>query len=224
MTSTPDRLSRGEDGPEETVIYRNGRRGRQQAEVALQIESDKEAHIVVIEEALKDQEKRPTHNLTWNSKYISVYTRRDRHIRVERMGKGTWALIGGSVVAAYLPPQLNHHDLARALGGMAIADTIRGDLNACGGSKKRRLEEYIEKEQLDNIGREAHTHVWGNHRCRIGRVLIRGRGTPWVFKEGWECDNDHTVVAAKVKAEAATLECIEMDWDQVRGWLAEQEE
>lgn len=103
---------------------------------------------------------------------------------------------------------------------MPIAHTIIGDLNACGGSKKRRLEEFIETEQLDDIGREDHTHVWGSHRCRIDRVLTRRTGKPWVFKEGWECDSDHTIVATKVMAEAAIVERIEKDWNQVREWLA----
>lgn len=39
----------------------------------------------------------------------------------------------------YLPPQMNHHELARVMHG--LAHTIIGDLNACGGSKKRTLNE-----------------------------------------------------------------------------------
>ena len=104
------------------------------------------------------------------------------------------------------------------------AHTIIGDLNACGGSKKRRLEEFIEMEQVDDIGREEHTHKWGNHRCRIDRVLASGRGKPWVFKEGWECNSDHTIVAAKVRTEAATVESTETDWDKVREWLESKQE
>ena len=154
------------EGKEELkIMYLNGRRGQQQAEVALQIGSDKNAQVVIIAEALEDQGKRPNHptfDLAWNSKYLSVYTRKNQDIKVVGRGKGTWALVGGGIVAAYLPPQLNHHDLARTLGSMATCHTIIGDLNACGGSKKKRLEELIEKEQLDDIGRDEHTHVWGD--------------------------------------------------------------
>ena len=102
------------------------------------------------------------------------------------------------------------------------AHTIIGDLNACGGSKKRRLNELIEEEQLNDIGREEHTHGWGNHRCRIDRVLTRGPGRPWFYKEGWECRSDHTIVAAKVMAEAAIIHRTETDWNTVREWLEQQ--
>ena len=107
---------------------------------------------------------------------------------------------------------------------MAIAHTIIGDLNACGGSTKRRLEEFIESEQLDDIGREEHTHVWGNHRCRIDRVLTRSRGKLWIFEEGWECNSNHTIGATKVSAEATTVESRETDWGKVREWLEKEEE
>ena len=143
---------------------------------------------------------------------------------MEERGNGTWAVIAGRVAAAYLPPQINHHELARALGLMTISHTIMGDLNACGGSPKRRLEKFIETEQLDDIGREDHTHEWGNHRCRIDRVLTRGRGKPWVFRGGWECNSDHTIVATKVSAEAAIVENVQTGWHKVREYLEGEEE
>lgn len=43
------------------IIYLNGRKGRIQAEIALQTGADKEADIVVIGEALEDQQRRPNH-------------------------------------------------------------------------------------------------------------------------------------------------------------------
>ena len=103
--------SEEEGGLEESelrVSYLNARRGRRQAEVALQIGSEKEAHVAIIAEALNKQERRPSHptyDFTWNSKYMSVYIRKDQQIRVEGRGNGAWALIGKGVVAAYLPLQ-----------------------------------------------------------------------------------------------------------------------
>ena len=67
-------------------IHLNGHRGRRQAEVGLQMGSSKKAHVVVIADALCDQTKWPSHptcDLTWNSKYLSVYTRKNKNIRVE---------------------------------------------------------------------------------------------------------------------------------------------
>ena len=93
---------------------------------------------------------------------MSVYTRKDKHIKVEGKGGGSWVRIGGRIAATYLPPQMNHHELARALGAMGQVDTIIGDLNECGRSKKKRLEQFTQEEQLDDIGREEHTHEWGD--------------------------------------------------------------
>ena len=131
-----------EEEEEVKIMYLNGRIGRQQAEVVLQIGSEKGAHAVVIAKALEEQTRRPNHgtyHLVWNSKYLSVYTRKDRHVRVEGRGGGTWAWIGGGMAVAYLPPQMNHHELGRALGLMARAHTIIGDFNACGEAKRKSL-------------------------------------------------------------------------------------
>ena len=90
----------------------NGRKGRQQAEVALQNGAEIEADVVVIAEALEDQQRRPGHglyDLVWNSKYISI-TQERTGIRVVGKGGGQWALIGGNKAAAWLKPQLNHRD------------------------------------------------------------------------------------------------------------------
>ena len=126
------------------IIYLNGRKGRLQAEIALQTGADIGADVVVIAEALVESERRPTHgtyDLTWNSKYLPVYTRKDRQIRVRGQDGGKWAMIGGNIAAAYLPPQLSHQAGERALERMvrAGADTLLSNLNCCGESKKRVL-------------------------------------------------------------------------------------
>ena len=155
--------------------------------MALQIGSEKRADVVVIAEALGATERRPQHgtyNLATNSKYISVYVRKDRHVGLEIKDRGVFVLIEGQIAAAFLPPQLNHHEVRTMPGRMASGDTIIGDLTCCAGSKSRRLEEFIETEGWEDIGREKHTHEWGNHKCRIDRVLTRGAGRPWFFEEG----------------------------------------
>lgn len=37
---------------------------------------------------------------------------------------------------------------------MAVTDTLMGDFNCCGGSKKQTLEEVIQDEELQDIGKE----------------------------------------------------------------------
>ena len=84
--------------------------------------------------------------------------------------------------AVYLPPQPSHRQVGARPNGIGRASTIIGDINYCGGSKKRALEEWIEAEELEDIGREEHTHVWGRHKCRIDRVLTTRGESPWFFK------------------------------------------
>ena len=58
--SAPRELEHEEE--EETkVIYLYRRGGRQQAEVALQIGSEKKTHVIMITEALEDQKRLPSH-------------------------------------------------------------------------------------------------------------------------------------------------------------------
>ena len=78
-------------------------------------------------------------------------------------------------------------------------DTILGDFNCCGGSKKRSLEEVMTEFDLDDIGTTQHTHEWGQHKCRINRVFTRDGGRPWAIKEGWGCLSNHTAIGTKGK-------------------------
>jgi len=64
---------------------------------------------------------------------------------------------------------------------MGDVGTIIGDLNCCRGSKNRRLEEFIEEHTMDDIGTIEHTHEWGQHKCRIDRVITKGTGRLWVL-------------------------------------------
>ena len=45
-----------------------------------------------------------------------------------------------------------------------------------------------------------------------------------VFKQGWECRNDHTIVAVKAKVEAAKIIGTETNWHKVTVWMEAQEE
>ena len=115
---------------------------------------------------------------------MSIYVRKNRYIKVKGMDKGEWVLIGENTVVAYLPPHFNHHEVKRVLERMdREAETIMGDLNCCGGSKKRTLEGWIQAREYQDIGKEEHTHDWGLHRCRIDRVLTKGQGKPWYLKQ-----------------------------------------
>lgn len=112
------------------IIDLNGRKGRRQAEVALQTGPEEVADIVVIAEALEDQQRRPTHptyDRTRNSKYMSVYLRKDKDIKVVRKDAGEWAMIGGNTAVAYLRRHKNFVQVEQALPRMASAETVMGD-------------------------------------------------------------------------------------------------
>ena len=101
-------------------------------------------------------------------------------------------MVGGEVAVRYLPPLVNNHQVDEILRTMSGAEVIIGDLNCCGGRKRWSLEQFIEEHQLDDIGRDEHTH-----KCRIDRALTTPGGRPRFFTEGWECNRDNTIVAAK---------------------------
>jgi len=138
------------------VLYLNGRRERLQADMGLQLGVDLGAEVVVIAEAVADTEKRNQHgayNLRMNTKYIGVYTRNDMEIKCRKRGGWEWVEIGGNVGAGYFPPHWDHHKMGSTLRGMVNKmDTVIGDFNCCGGSKKRTLENLITELELDDIG------------------------------------------------------------------------
>jgi len=130
------------------VMYINGRRGRIQGDMGLQLGAEIGAEVVVIAEALDDQDRRNTHatcNLELNTNYLVVYVRKDRKVKCRKRGNGEWVTIGDTVGAVYLPPHLNQHQLKEALTQLMQKDTIIGDLNCCGGTKRRVLEEMQEQ-------------------------------------------------------------------------------
>jgi len=56
-------------------------------------------------------------------------------------------LIGGNVGVGYLPPHLDQHKVRSMIERiMTEANTIMGDFNYCGGTKRRVFEEPIEAQ------------------------------------------------------------------------------
>ena len=47
---------------------------------------------------------------------MSIYIRKDRHIKVKAKGKGDRALVRDNTAVAYLPPHFNHHEVTRKNG------------------------------------------------------------------------------------------------------------
>ena len=159
--------------------------------------SDKEAHVLLIAEALEDREKRPTHgmyDLTWDSKYLAVYTRKDRHIKVEGRGGGKWALIGGRIAAAYLPPQMQRHELARALGAMARAHTTIAEATIVERLEMDRdkVRAWLEEEEENKEGHAEWKMVGDPYEeLRVlskawPRVLRICRGSKKWWKRQWK--------------------------------------
>jgi len=104
-------------------------------------------------------------------------------------------------------------------------DTILGDFNCCGGSKKRSLEEVMTEFDLDDIGTTQHTHEWGQHKCRINRVFTRDGGRPWAIKEGWGCLSDHAAIGTKVKLkDEKRIVLMKTDWRKVEKYVETEKE
>jgi len=211
------------------VLYLNGRRGRLQGDMGLQLGVDLGADVVVIAEAVANRERRNQHGayeLRVNTKYMGVYTRKDREIKCRKRGRGEWVEIGGNTGAGYFPPHWNQHEVSRELRGMlGEVDTIMGDFNCCGGTKRRALEEVIAEFELDDIGTTQHTHEWGKPKCRIDRVLKRGGGRPWAIEAGWGCLSDHTAIGARVKLkDEKKITLTRTDWKKVDKYVEMEKE
>jgi len=146
--------------------------------------------------------------------------RKNRKVKCRKRGNGEWVTIGDTLGAAYLPPHLNQHQLREALTQLIQKDTIIGDLNCCGGTKKRVLEEMLEQRGWDDIGTTGHTHEKGQHRCRIDRVLTRGQARPWAIEEGWGCLSDHAAVGVRAQLESMRhVKLRQTDWRKVREYV-----
>jgi len=118
--------------------------------MGLQLGAGLEAGVVVIAEALADQERQNQHgtyDLKLNMPFLALYTRKDRDIECRKKAGGEWVSIGGNVGADYLPPHWDQHRVRATLQGMMREmDTIIGDFNCFSGTKKRVLQELIETE------------------------------------------------------------------------------
>jgi len=98
---------------------------------------------VVIAEAVADEEKRNQHgvyDLMVNTKYLRVYTRKDKDIKCRKRGGGEWVEIGGNIKAGYFAPYEYQHKMGNVMRGMmSEMETVMGHFNCCRGSKKRTL-------------------------------------------------------------------------------------
>lgn len=129
--------------------------------------------------------------------------------------------IGGNVGAGYFPPHWDHHRVGRTLRGMlGEVDIVLGDFNCPEGSKKLTLEDIIAELELDDVCTTQHTHEWGQHKCRIDRVLTKGEGRPWAIKEGWGCLSDHVAIGVRVKlSDGQKLTLTKTDWRKVERYV-----
>jgi len=62
-------------------------------------------------------------------------------------------------------------------------ESIIGGLNCCSGTKKRRLEEFIEKHNPDNIGTTQHTRM-GTTQMSYRSGLNKGWRQPMEHRRG----------------------------------------
>jgi len=103
------------------------------------------------------------------------------------------------------------------------ANTIIGDLN-CGRGKRQKLEEWMEEEEMQDIGTAEYTHRWGAHRCTIDRVITRSNAGPWDIPERWDHGSDHAVIGAKVEIRHSVRKLKRIDWKKVQEWVEKDEE
>jgi len=192
----------------------------------LQLAVEKRAAVVVTAEPWGGEGKRKQqagYEVVYDSKYLVVYKLRGREIEVK--GHGDWVMIGGEVAAAYLKPEFNQHTVRGRLAAMERdgAHTILGDLN-CSGRKRAKLEQWIEQEEMQDIGTAEYTHKQGAHKCIIDRVLTRTTAKPWDIPERWDHGSDHAIIGTKVELQHTARKLKRIDWERVTEYVERNEE
>ena len=161
----------------------------------LQLAVEKRATIVGVAEPWGGEGRRKQqagYEIAYDSKYLTIYRLQGRDIEVR--GVGDWAMAGGEIALAYLKPEFNWRTVITRLRTMERqgANTVIGDLN-CNRNKRQKLEEWMEEEEMQDIGTAEYTHKWGAHRCVIDRAITRSNARPW------DHGSDHAVIGAKAE-------------------------
>jgi len=184
----PDKEGEGvERGRETKVMYQNVGRREDAAHLLLQSAVELGVVVVVMAEpwgAKNKRKQQPGYEIPYDGEDIVVYRIRGSDMSVR--GEGQWVMIGGNTAATYLRPRLNKHTVKAKLREMIRkgATTVVGDLNCHGHGKDRMLEEWIEEEEMMDIGTAEYTHRQGpTHKCTIDRILTKGGTRPWKLEQ-----------------------------------------
>jgi len=104
------------------------------------------------------------------------------------------------------------------------ARTFVGDLNCHCNGKDRVLKEWIEQEELMDIGTAMYTHRWGAHRCVIDRALTRSSARTWAIDEEWDHTSDHAIVGTRLQRADRRRVLRRTDWTAVEKYIKEEGE
>lgn len=101
----------------------------------------------------------------------------------------------------YMNPNYNRNTAKARLREMIRegAQNVMEDLNCHGKGKDRMLREWIDEEELMDIGTAEYTHRWGAHRYTIDRILTRGGASPWAIEEEWGHTSDHAILGVRLQ-------------------------
>jgi len=210
------------------ILYLNVGRAEGVTHTVLQVAVEEGAAIVITAEPWGENKRRkqqPGYEVAYESKDIVVYRLQGSHIRVR--GEGSWALIGEEVAAAYLRPRLNRTTVKSRLHEMIRkgATTVIGDPNCHGNGKDRMLSEWIEEEEMMDIGTAEYTHRYGlTHKCIIDRVLTKGGGRPWKIEKEWQHSSDHAIIGLKKDERYKRKQVKRINWEAVQEYVRDEEE
>jgi len=207
------------------VLYLNVGRASGATHTALQVAVEEGAEIVVTAEPWGESKRRiqqPGMEVAYESRDIVVYRLRRSEIKVR--GEGNWAMINGDISVAYLRPKLNRQTVKARLREMMNrgANSIVGDLNCHGNGKDKMLREWIEEEELMDIGTSEYTHRYGaTHKCTIDRVLTNGGARPWKIRKEWDHSSDHAIVGLRKSRVMSKRYVKRIDWEAVEKFVEE---
>ena len=221
--------ARGEEEERELkILYQNVGRAREATHVVLQVAVEEKAEVVVVAEPWGEEKKRiqqPGMEIAYESKDIVVYKLRGSEVPVR--GEGSWAMIDGDIAAAYLRPKLNRQTVKARLQTMIRrgAHTVVGDLNCHRNGKDNMLKEWIEGEEMMDIGTAEYTHRYGKtHKCTIDRILTRGGTRPWKIEREWDHTSDHAILGLRKQSGSKKRQLVRIDWDAVKAYVENEKE
>lgn len=123
------------------------------------------------------------------------------------------------MVVTYLKPTYTARTLVAWLRTMAArGQTIIGDVNCCGQSKSRALNEWLQINDWSEVAAIAVTYRWKDHESSIDEILTGNGARGIAMEDEWIANSDHASIAAEVVCRFMKVPRKVTAWDALKSW------